>query len=178
MIKFTGESDDNVRLIGLGLSRENCEKLVAGKPIEIDLRKDLNIPWRGRIVIIGGETEESMARDLTPWLTAETQMHPDERYVEFAEDLAQAALAPAELRELVLYAWVGPNDAPGATGDEWGIKIGVVPAGMIPLAAVDCAKMAKLWPQMAGLAKATGKPRYLARFHFAGIERVEGECPK
>jgi hypothetical protein len=77
------------------------------------------------------------------------------------------------LQRLVLYAWVGPNDAFDAKDEAWGIKQGIVPAGYIPLVAVDCWKMEKLWPQMAGLAKVTGKVRYLARFEFAGVVRVE-----
>jgi hypothetical protein len=80
---------------------------------------------------------------------------------------------PDELRELVLYAWVGPNDDIPAPDDKWGIKQGVVPAGYIPLVAVDCEKIERQWPQMAGLAKATGKVRYLARLDFAGVVRVE-----
>ena len=80
---------------------------------------------------------------------------------------------PEQLEKLVLYAWVGPNDAPGATDDNWGLQIGVVPAGTIPLVAVDCRKIHKLWPEMKGWAKATGKVRYLARFEFAGVVRVE-----
>jgi hypothetical protein len=80
---------------------------------------------------------------------------------------------PEELENLMLYAWVGPNDAPDATDSTWGIKQGVVPAGYIPLVAVDQAKMERLFPQMAVMAKATGKVRYLARFVFDGIERIE-----
>jgi len=80
---------------------------------------------------------------------------------------------PEPLKELVLYAWVGPNDAFDAKDDKWGLKQGIVPAGIIPLVAVDCEKVERQWPQMAGLAKATGKVRYLARFEFAGVVRVE-----
>ncbi len=39
---------------------------------------------------------------------------------------------PEQLEKLVLYAWVGPNDAPGAKDDTWGLKQGIVPAGCIP----------------------------------------------
>jgi hypothetical protein len=80
---------------------------------------------------------------------------------------------PEQLEKLVLYAWVGPNDAPGATDDNWGLKQGHVPAGFIPLVAVDCEKVERQWPQMRGLAVATRKVRYLARFEFAGVVRVE-----
>lgn len=80
---------------------------------------------------------------------------------------------PEQLENLILYAWVGPNDAPGAKDDKWGIKRGIVPAGDIPLVAVDCQKVEKVWPQMKGLARGTGKVRCLARFEFAGVVRVE-----
>jgi hypothetical protein len=80
---------------------------------------------------------------------------------------------PEQLENLVLYAWVGPKDDPHAQDDHWGIKIGVVPAGTIPLVAIDRTKVEKVWPQMKGLARGTGKVRYLARFEFAGVVRVE-----
>ena len=81
---------------------------------------------------------------------------------------------PEELQRLVFYAWVGPNDAPDAKEtDKWGLKQGSVPAGIIPLVAVDSWKVEKQWPQMKGWAVRTGKVRYLARFEFAGVVRVE-----
>jgi len=80
---------------------------------------------------------------------------------------------PEQLENLVLYAWVGPNDAPDAKDDKWGIKRGIVPAGDIPLVAVDSWRVEKQWPQMKGWAVRTGKVRYLARFEFAGVVRVE-----
>lgn len=57
-------------MLGLGLSRGNCEKLLAGKPIFIDLKvmmmriennPDLN---DATILIFGGETEEAMQNEL------------------------------------------------------------------------------------------------------------------
>jgi hypothetical protein len=69
MIKFLAERDGRP-MIGLGLSRGNCEKLLAGKPIFIDLKvmlmnvaelPDLN---EATILIFGGETEESMQAEL------------------------------------------------------------------------------------------------------------------
>jgi hypothetical protein len=80
---------------------------------------------------------------------------------------------PEQLEKLVLYAWVGPNDAFDAKDDNWGLKIGLVPAGIIPLVAVDCWKVEKCRQQMKAMAMATGKVRYLARFEFAGVVRVE-----
>ena len=79
---------------------------------------------------------------------------------------------PEQLENLVLYAWVGPNDAPDAKDDKWGLKQGSVPAGRIALVSID-RRIEKLWPEMKGWAMATGKPRYFARFEFAGVVRVE-----
>lgn len=69
MIKFLGVKDGRT-LLGIGLSRGNCNLLLDGKPIEIDIRKmmgdvspinDLN---EGTILIFGGETEATMHADL------------------------------------------------------------------------------------------------------------------
>lgn len=69
MIKFLAERDGRP-MIGLGLSRANCKKLLEGKPIFIDLQvmmidvksiPDLN---QATILIFGGETEESMQREI------------------------------------------------------------------------------------------------------------------
>lgn len=69
MIKLLAEKDGRP-MIGLGLSRGNCAKLLAGKPIFIDLKvmlmemsqlPDLN---DATILLFGGEDEETMQRDL------------------------------------------------------------------------------------------------------------------
>ena len=57
-------------MIGLGLSRANCKKLLEGKPIFIDLKVMMmdvvGIPnfSDGTILIFGGETEATMQRDI------------------------------------------------------------------------------------------------------------------
>lgn len=69
MIKFLGTVGDR-EVLGLGLSRDNCDKLLEGKPIKIDLEKmlaetdqsyDLN---KALVLIFGGETEADMQLDL------------------------------------------------------------------------------------------------------------------
>lgn len=50
-------------MIGIGLSRLNCEKLLAGMPIIINVR-DLGVPIPLEIAIMGGEDENSIAADL------------------------------------------------------------------------------------------------------------------
>jgi hypothetical protein len=68
MIKFMGDRNGRP-LLGFGLSRGNCEKLLAGKPIFIDLKvmlrncdADMN---EATVLIFGGETEEAMQADLS-----------------------------------------------------------------------------------------------------------------
>lgn len=61
MIKFTG-TQDGKPLLGLGLSRGNCDKLLAGQPIVIHCEQIGLAPLT--IFLMGGETEESMAGEL------------------------------------------------------------------------------------------------------------------
>ena len=66
MIKFHGVASDGGELIGIGLSRENCTRLLAGKPIHIKLSDmaQTGLQLRGEILIIGGETEQSITDEL------------------------------------------------------------------------------------------------------------------
>ncbi len=69
MIKFIAHRDGRP-MIGLGLSRANCKKLLEGKPIFIDLKvmmMDLTPEPNlndATILIMGGESEEAMAEIL------------------------------------------------------------------------------------------------------------------
>lgn len=78
MIKFTGTAKDGGRLIGLGLSRGNCERLLDNRPIKIDLRADLNIPFKGEIVLLAGETEATIAHALRDFIAPDAVVHVDE----------------------------------------------------------------------------------------------------
>ena len=62
MIKFHGTASDGSELIGIGLSRENCHRLLAGKPIHIKLADmaATGLKMKGEILLIGGETGESI----------------------------------------------------------------------------------------------------------------------
>lgn len=69
MIKFVATKEGRP-MLGLGLSRGNCERLLEGKPIFIDLKvllmrsecpPDMN---DATILIFGGEDEESMQSEL------------------------------------------------------------------------------------------------------------------
>lgn len=70
MIKALGKSGDRPMLL-FGLSRKNCELLLEGKPIKIDLqqmleeaikRHDLN---DAVVILMAGETEESITEELS-----------------------------------------------------------------------------------------------------------------
>jgi hypothetical protein len=67
-----------------------------------------------------------------------------------------------------IYAWIGEDElGSGKTG----LKVGMTPAGYIPLAAMDfhLDRLAKLTPQMEAQAAESGKKIYLCEFTF---ERV------
>jgi hypothetical protein len=84
---------------------------------------------------------------------------------------------PLSAEEMVLYAWVGKDDAIDAPRtEEFGLKQGVVPAGNIPLVACKEEKMLSqdLINQMMVLMQVTGIPRQLVKFKF---EKVILEIP-
>lgn len=73
------------------------------------------------------------------------------------------------LNDLVIYAWVGEDDTED-TG-VIGLKQGIVPAGIIPLVAMDFDqhKLEALAHQMEDMARTTGKKRYLCRFVMSEV---------
>lgn len=67
MIKAVAATSDGTVVI-LGLSRENCKRLVAGQPISVKLAElDPRLPEL-TILLMGGETEETMAAELGKYL--------------------------------------------------------------------------------------------------------------
>jgi|SRR5215831_17040734 len=82
MIKFTGDVKGGGRLIGLGLSRNNCERLLDHKPIEVDLREDLALPWKGKIVLLADETEQALVHSMRDLIDEDTIVHADPRLAE------------------------------------------------------------------------------------------------
>lgn len=65
MIKFTAEVQGNPkrRILGIGLSRENCERLLAGEPIQVDAMA-VGMPAFEGLFIMAGETEQAMYDEL------------------------------------------------------------------------------------------------------------------
>lgn len=74
---------------------------------------------------------------------------------------------PKSAQEMVLYAWVGVDDAPPFSG-EFGIKAAICPAGWVPMVACKEDRMNQNYivEQMKDMAKFTGKGRQLVRFKF------------
>lgn len=66
MIKFHGTASDGSELIGIGLSRENCRRLLDGKPIHFKLADmaPSGLQLKGEVLIIGGETEQDITDQL------------------------------------------------------------------------------------------------------------------
>ena len=78
---------------------------------------------------------------------------------------------------MTIYAWIGEDELGSG---RVGIKQGVVPAGYIPLAAMDfdAHKLKRLAGQMNEQARQYGKRIYLARFTFDTVEmRTEQGAP-
>lgn len=66
MIKFTSHLQNGKKLIGIGLSRENCNRLLDGKPILFD--GDQLEEFGLQFLIMGGETEETIHNSLKEFL--------------------------------------------------------------------------------------------------------------
>jgi hypothetical protein len=65
MIKALGTAKDGRRVVLLGLSRLNTERLLDGKPIRVDLQAQLGVAGGDIILICAGETESDIAAELT-----------------------------------------------------------------------------------------------------------------
>lgn len=70
MIKFTANTPNGRMLLGLGLSHENLTRLKDGIPIRFK-GEPVGVP-NYDIMIFAGKTEESMAKELDPAITAQT----------------------------------------------------------------------------------------------------------
>ena len=71
--------DDGRKMLVLGLSKINIQRLQAGKPIVVD---DLIEQIDMEILIFTGDTEQSMARDMEEFVGPKTQVRIDPRLKE------------------------------------------------------------------------------------------------
>lgn len=70
MIKFKFKADDGPVLIGLGITKENIDLLMQGKPIMIELDA-MGLPMV-RLGILYGENEQDILAQLQPHISEET----------------------------------------------------------------------------------------------------------
>lgn len=66
MLKFGGKTEDGKYVIGIGLCRENCERLLAGEPIAYPLTQHGvdSDTVEAMVVIVGGVHEFAIATEL------------------------------------------------------------------------------------------------------------------
>jgi hypothetical protein len=76
--------------------------------------------------------------------------------------------APKEVTGLELYAWVGRDEYGSGV---FGLKQALVPAGMIPMVAIDQGKLDQYWEAAEAMAKEFGQRVYLVRLTFAEVVR-------
>jgi hypothetical protein len=85
MIKFAATKmvgGREIPVVGLGLSRENCRRLLLGQPICVSL-DELVPSLEAEVILFAGETEEAMAKEfrdkgLIKPGTRTIGMHPDD----------------------------------------------------------------------------------------------------
>lgn len=70
MVKFSARGEDDTLLIGLGLERENIQRLTAGKPISVDL-SEMGL-GKARVMIFFGETAVDIREVLAPMIGPKT----------------------------------------------------------------------------------------------------------
>jgi hypothetical protein len=70
MIKFTATAADGRKILGIGLSHVNLERLKDNQPIRFK-GEDVDLDGMD-ILIFSGKTEDSMAKQMDPLLTAAT----------------------------------------------------------------------------------------------------------
>ncbi len=68
MIKFRAEYPSKAAIIGLGLSKENCQRLMADQIIIVNLR-ELGIDTDVEVILFGGKTEDEMKTRLSKYVT-------------------------------------------------------------------------------------------------------------
>jgi hypothetical protein len=75
---------------------------------------------------------------------------------------------PQEVSEFSIYAWVGRDEFGSG---KFGLKQGIVPAGVIPMVSTDQEKLDKYWEQAEGQAVAYDQKIYLVKLSFVEVVR-------
>ncbi len=75
MIKASAKGPGGKPLLILGLSRKNTEMLLAGHPISVELKAFTGIV--GTVLLMAGETEQDIVRELKPLMGPATVLEGD-----------------------------------------------------------------------------------------------------
>jgi len=78
MIKFVFDDAKKRTNLGLGISRENVDRLVEGKPIRVDLR-EMDITVDGSVMIYFAETDLDLQQAVVEFIGPETKVNIDPR---------------------------------------------------------------------------------------------------
>lgn len=74
MITATATGDDGKRVIVLGISRENVNRLIEGKPIRVGAVTHPGFPEDMHIVIFFGETERTLVEEFKELINDDTKI--------------------------------------------------------------------------------------------------------
>ena len=78
MVKMVATHEDGSKILMLGLSQENVNRLKEGKPILFGT-EDLGLGWNGRVCIFYGKTEHDMLEDVSGWIGPHSKISIDPR---------------------------------------------------------------------------------------------------
>ena len=78
MLKFCAANQETGRpVLGIGLSKENCQRLLEGQPIQFNTTGMEELPDLD-VLVFGGETEQEMATLIVEHAAAAEEPEPDE----------------------------------------------------------------------------------------------------
>ena len=63
MVKFSGTNESGGPVLGIGLSRANCDRLLEGNPIAFTTDSMAGLPAL-ELLLFAGETDDDMARTM------------------------------------------------------------------------------------------------------------------
>ena len=75
MLKFKMDGEGGKVMIGLGLTRENIDRLVAGEPVLAKLEQ-IDMP-KVEVAIFFGESLPDLLKELAPWVGPDTKMRDE-----------------------------------------------------------------------------------------------------
>lgn len=78
MVRFVFNDKEGKTHLGLGITRENVNRLTAGQPIHVKLR-EMGVSIDGAVMIYFGETEVELQQGIAEFIGPETKVNIDPR---------------------------------------------------------------------------------------------------